>query len=45
MHATCSQPVADSVVFPKLFANRRDLPNVPCATSTRHAYGNGTNTP
>lgn len=35
--ASCSHPVADAVVFSKLFASRRDQPRFPCATSTRQA--------
>jgi hypothetical protein len=38
-HPSCSHPVADPVAFSKLFANRRDHPDRPSATSTRHALG------
>ena len=41
MQASCSHPVAESVEFSKLLANRRDRPNWPCATSTFQAWGNG----
>ncbi|WP_275408537.1 hypothetical protein [Planosporangium mesophilum] len=34
-HATCSHPVAEAVVFSNDFANRRDRPSLPWATSTR----------